>query len=117
MSKLNSTLLEHLSSFSGENTNYKEIFLNTDNIDVLKKTIPYLIIDDSLLIKYIKQNTLTAEVCDFLQEQYPSLLKKDNIFIRLFNQPTLDDEYLKKIIPEDTINTLYNQGLISYFYI
>lgn len=116
MSKLNSTLLEHLSSFSGENTNYKEIFLNTDNIDVLKKTIPYLIIDDSLLIKYIKQNTLTAEVCDFLQEQYPSLLKKDNIFIRLFNQPTLDDEYLKKIIPEDTINTLYNQGLISYFY-
>lgn len=116
MSKLNSSLLEHLSSFTEQNINYEEVFLNTDSIDVLNKTIPYLKMNDNLIIKYMKNNILTENICDFLCEQYPDILKKDSLFIRLFNYPTLSDEYLKKVISEETIITLQDQGLISYFY-
>ncbi len=112
MAKLNSQLLEYLSSFTEQNINYEEIFLNTGNIDVLKKTIPHLKMNDNLIIKYMKQHILTENICDFLSKQYPDVLKKDSLFIRLFNYPTLSDEYLKKVIPEDIVNSLQEQGLI-----
>lgn len=114
MSGINEMILRNLSSLN--KVNYREIFLNTVNPEILDKVSDHILINENLLNEYLFKNELSEEVCELFYTKYNQFFSKDSFFMRLFNHTQLKDDYIKKIVNFEMIDKIEKQGLIDYFY-